>query len=199
RHGTGFLCRSGIIAMVSTIAFSCFIVVLAAQRLFELKKSEEHRRRLLMRGGREHGTGHFPFMALLHALWLIAMPLEVWLLDRPAYFFLALFAGVLFLLGQIFRLLAMRELGERWCARIITLPERPAITTGIFSYLRHPNYLGVVLEIAAAPMLHTAYVTATVFSILNGLILWVRIKEEEKALDVDNNYWASFKTLNKGR
>lgn len=169
------------------------------QRLFELYKSEVHRKRLLMRGGREYGAGHFPFMALIHAFWLIAMPLEVWFFERPIYPLLALGAGAFFLLGQVFRNLAMRELGERWCARIMTLPGRPPVTSGIFNYIRHPNYVGVVLEIAAAPMLHTAYLTAIIFSVFNALILWVRIKEEEKALDTDNNYWASFGALNKGR
>lgn len=193
------MCRSGVVAMVSMILFGSFITILALQRLWELKKSEQHRRQILMRGGREHGAGHFPLMALLHTLWLIAIVLEVWLLDRPVYISLALIAGLFFLIGQALRLLAMRELGERWCARIMTLPDRPPVTTGIFRYMRHPNYTGVVLEIAAAPLIHTAYITAIVFTILNGLLLWVRIREEERALDKDNNYWASFAAMNKGR
>lgn len=184
--------------MVTKIVFSIFIALLALQRLLELKKSEQHRRQILLRGGREHGAGHFPFMALLHTLWLIAIPLEVWLLNRPAVMGVAIIAGIFFMAGQILRLLAMRELGERWCARIMTLPGRPPITAGIFRFLRHPNYCGVVLEIAAAPLLHMAFISAIVFSLLNAWLLFVRIRQEERALELDNNYWASFAALSRG-
>lgn len=183
--------------MVTKLALSFFIALLALQRLFELKKSEQHRRQILMRGGREHGASHFPFMALLHATWLIAIPVEVWIFNRPAFTGVAIIAGAFFLGGQVLRLVAMHELGERWCARIMTLPNRPPVTNGIFRYLRHPNYTGVVLEIAAAPMLHMAYVTAIVFSVLNAWLLWVRIRAEERALNEDNNYFATFAALEK--
>lgn len=181
--------------MVSKYAYIIFISLLSLQRLFELKKSEQHRRQLLMRGGREHASEHFPFMALLHTLWLIAMPLEVWFFNRPIYFPLAIGAGILFIVGQILRLLAMQELGERWCARIMTLPGRTPVVKGIFRYLRHPNYMGVILEIASAPMLHTAYITAIAFSFLNAVLLWVRIRKEEQALNQDNDYFAAFNAL----
>lgn len=183
--------------MVTKLALSLFLGLLAVQRLWELRKSEQHRRQMLMRGGREHGASHFPYMAMLHTLWLLAIPLEVWFFDRPAYTAVAVIAGAFFLVGQVFRLLAMHELGERWCARIMTLPGRPPVTRGIFRYVRHPNYTGVVLEIAAAPMLHMAYMTAIVFSLLNAWLLWVRIRAEERALDQDNNYFATFAALSK--
>jgi methyltransferase len=181
--------------MVTKLAFGIFIGLLALQRLFELRKSEQHRRQILMRGGREHGASHFPYMALLHTLWLVAIPLEVWLFDRPASMPVAIAAGVFFLGGQVLRMLAMHELGERWCARIMTLPNRPPVTKGIFRFLRHPNYTGVVLEIASAPMLHMAYLTAIIFSLLNAWLLVVRIRAEEKALNEDNNYFATFAAI----
>ena len=182
---------------MSNYFFIFFVILLSLQRLFELKKSENNRRWLIAQGGREHGAEHFPFMAMLHAFWLIAMVAEVWFLQRIFIAPVAIIAGVIFLLGQLFRILAMRDLQERWCARIITLPGKAPVTTPLFRYLRHPNYIGVVLEIAAAPMIHMAYLSATIFTILNALLLWVRIRSEEQALNHDNNYWASFAAIKK--
>lgn len=185
--------------MISKILFSLFIVLLSIQRLWELNKSENNRKWLISKGGREHGAEHFPFMALLHATWLIAMVAEVWIFERNISLPIAILAAIFFIAGQLFRILAMRDLGERWCARIMTLPGKPPVTKGIFKLVRHPNYTGVVLEIFAAPMIHMAYLSAIVFTILNAILLWVRIRHEERALNQDNNYWASFANLKKGQ
>ncbi len=168
--------------MVTKLIFSGFVALLAVQRLWELRKSECHRKALLAKGGKEYAYEHFPFMALLHSMWLVAMVVEVWVFDRVALPLIAVFAILLFLLGQFFRLVAMHTLGERWCARIITLPDRPPIAMGIYRYMRHPNYVGVVLEIAATPMIHGAFLTAIIFSVLNCWLLKVRISAEEKAV-----------------
>ncbi len=166
--------------MVSKIIFTCFVVLLALQRLWELRKSQRHLRLLLARGGREHDFGHFPYMALLHGAWLVAMMIEVWY--REFNIIVASISSCFFIVGQIFRLLAMQLLGERWCARIVTLPDQPPIRAGIYRYIKHPNYVGVVIEIAAAPLIHSAFVTSIVFSILNIWLLKVRIAAEERAV-----------------
>lgn len=168
--------------MVSQIIFSVFVVVLTVQRGWELQKSERNRKALLKRGGQEHAFEHFPYMALLHSTWLLAMLVEVWVSGSNFNVALAWVATVAFVLGQIFRFAAMNTLGERWCARIITLPKEPPIKTGIYRIMRHPNYIGVVIEIVAAPLIHSAFVTAIVFSLLNLWLLKVRISAEEKAV-----------------
>jgi len=178
--------------MVSQIFFTIVVVAVALQRLIELQKSETNRHLLLAQGAREHAAAQMPWMAALHASWLIAMVLEVWILRRPFNATLAAVAFVFFLAGQVLRLLAMRDLGERWSARVLTLPGAPPVTRGIYRYLRHPNYIGVVIEIAAMPLLHSAYGTALIFSLLNGLLLHLRIRAEESALKADNNYDAAF-------
>jgi methyltransferase len=178
--------------MVSAILFTLLVAAVAFQRLLELRKSEAHRRTLLARGAREHAAFQMPWMAALHTMWLLAMVLEVWLLGRP--FALPLFGIALFffLAGQALRILAMRSLGERWSARVLTLPGEQPVTTGLYRYLRHPNYIGVVFEIAALPLLHSAYLTAILFSMLNGVLLYFRIRAEEAALKADNDYEAAF-------
>ncbi|RME55659.1 MAG: hypothetical protein D6795_02740 [Deltaproteobacteria bacterium] len=178
--------------MVSRVCFLGIVVLLAIQRLVELRVSRRNEARILAMGGREHAGGHFVVMKLIHLLWLIAMPLEVFLLDRPFRWSLFAVALPLLIVGQGLRYAAIRTLGWRWSVRIMTIPGLPPVTGGIYRYIRHPNYLGVVLELLAVPLLHGAWLTATLFSIANGLLLRIRIREEEKSLTHDNDYSAFF-------
>ena len=131
-------------------------------------------------------------MKLLHLLWFIAMPLEVFLLDRPFRWSLFGMAFLLLIIGQVLRYAAITTLGWRWSVRIVTVPDLPPVTGGIYRYIRHPNYLGVALELAAVPLLHGAYLSALFFSVANALLLVVRIREEERSLTEENDYRAYF-------
>lgn len=173
---------------ISFWAFGALVVLVAAQRLWELGRSRRHERLLLARGGREHARGQMPWMTALHTTWLIAMPLEVLLLQRPFQVSLAALAGVVFLAGQVLRIAAMRALGERWNVRVITVPGAAPVAGGVFRWVRHPNYLGVVLEIAALPLIHGAWLTAALWSVANAALLLFRIRAEEAALRADNDY-----------
>jgi len=176
----------------SLIAFVVVLIVLALQRLFELRLSRRNEAHMQAQGGREHDSGHFRWMKLLHASWFVAMLAEAWWLRRPFKPLLAAVAFVTFLAGQSLRYAAIRTLGPRWSVRIMTLPGAPPVDRGIYRYLRHPNYLGVVLEIAAVPLLHGAYLTSILFSLANSLLLRVRIAAEEQALDDCRQYTAVF-------
>ena len=175
---------------ITAWAFTGLVVIVALQRLWELVRSRRHERALLARGGREHARGQMPVMSALHASWLVAMPLEVVLLRREVSVGLAVAAGLVFLAGQGLRLAAMSALGERWTVKVITVPGAPPGDRGIFRWLRHPNYLGVVLEIAALPLVHGAWLTSLVWSVANGALLVARIRAEEAALRADNDYEA---------
>ena len=122
-------------------------------------------------------------MVAVHALWLAACVAEPLVLNRAVVPAMAGVALVMLLAGQALRWAARRALGPRWTVPIITLPGVPRVRSGPFRYLNHPNYLGVVLEIAALPLIHGAYLTAGVFSLANGLLLIWRIAEEERALE----------------
>ena len=173
---------------ITVWAFVSLVAIVAVQRLWELLRSRRHERALLARGGREHARGQMPWMSALHASWLVAMPLEVILFRREATVGVALVAGVVFLAGQGLRLAAMSALGARWTVRVITVPGAPPVDRGIFRWVRHPNYLGVVLEIAALPLVHGAWLTALLWSVANGALLAARIRAEESALRADNDY-----------
>ena len=182
--------------MVSRTAWTATALAAAVgvQRLWEVRKSARHEQALRARGAREHAPEQMRWMRLLHGAWLVAAPLEVALLRRrPSPAVTAAALGC-FAVGQGLRLAAMHELGERWTVRVMTLPGSPAVESGIFRHLRHPNYLGVVLEMAALPMIHGATLTAVAASVANALLLRARIAAEEEALRADSGYEALDRT-----
>jgi len=155
------------------------IVILAAvtlQRLSELWLSRRNTARLLEQGAREHAPGHYPLIVAVHAGWLATL---FWLAPgRDIHWWL--FA--LFMLLQAGRLWVLRTLGPRWTTRIIVLPNAPLVTGGPFRFVRHPNYLVVIGEIAVLPLVFGLWQIALVFSVLNAIVLAIRIRAEMSAL-----------------
>ena len=174
------------------IAFIGLLVFLAIQRLLELRHSQKNEAWIIAQGGREYFPRHFIFMKLTHTLWFFAMLAEVLLLGPAFNIYLAIPALVLTIAGQVLRYLAIRTLGKRWSVRIMALPGGPPVTGGIYKFIRHPNYLGVVLEIIAVPLLHGAFISAIVFTIMNAAVLYVRVRAEEQALREANDYGSAF-------
>lgn len=174
------------------ILYTLLVALVALGRLFELRIAEGNRRRLLARGGVEVAPGHYPWMVALHTALLISCPLEVWLLNRP---FLPVLAGaMLFLLiaAAALRWWVISTLDGRWTTRIVVLPGVAPVTGGPYRFLRHPNYLAVILEIVSLPLVHTAWLTALVFTLANALLLRVRIRAEESGLSRASGYEAAF-------
>ena len=146
------------------------------QRLAELLLAERNTKALLSEGAREHGAAHYPLLVAMHAAWLAA--LWWWGPGRPVDVpLLAIFA-----LLQLARLWVIATLGRRWTTRIIVLPGAPLVRTGPYRFLRHPNYWIVIGEIAVLPLIFGLVEVALVFSILNLIVLAVRIRSENEAL-----------------
>lgn len=164
------------------------IGLVVLERLLELVITERNARRLKARDGFEVGRNHFLPMALLHTGLLVAAPLEVFYFERP---FLPLFGTVMLLLlagTMALRYWAITSLGDRWTTRVFVVPGEPPVAKGPYRWLRHPNYLAVILEVAALPLIHTAWWTAVAFSIGNALVLRTRIRVEEEALQSQSDY-----------
>jgi len=178
--------------VVTRLLFLGFVAALGLQRLLELRLSRRNEQRILQHGGREHAPGTYRRIVALHAAWFAAMLLEVFLGRRRFRPRLAALALGLFAAGQALRLAAIRTLGGRWSTRIMTMPGEAPVRHGIYRHLRHPNYLGVELEILAAPLVHSACLTSVVFGTANLLLLRDRIQREEQALQEDNGYWQAF-------
>ncbi|HEY7214083.1 MAG TPA: isoprenylcysteine carboxylmethyltransferase family protein [Thermoanaerobaculia bacterium] len=174
------------------VLYTVLIGIVAVGRLFELRIAGRNYRALLARGGVEVGAEHYRWMVLLHTAFLIACPLEVWLLGRP---FIPALAAVMFLLAVMaaaLRWWVISTLHGRWTTRIVCLPGVAPVTGGPYRWLRHPNYLAVIVEMFALPLIHTAWLMAVVFSALNAVILGVRIRAEEAALSRLSDYGAAF-------
>ena len=146
------------------------------QRLFEMRLAESHSRKLLAEGAVEHGGEHYPFIVALHAAWLAA--LWWWAPGRPINIPLLILFGFL----QLGRVWVIRSLGERWTTRIIVKPGAPLIHRGPYRFVNHPNYVVVIGEIAVLPLVFGLWQIAVIFSLLNAVILTVRIRAENRAL-----------------
>jgi methyltransferase len=174
--------------MSTKYIFIGIIFAVILQRLFELRISKNNEAYVLSQGGKKHGDNLLGVVKVMQVSWWIAAIAEVWYLDRPFIFTLAFVCLSITLLGQVLRYLSMQALDRRWTLPIMTIPGLPAVDRGIYRYLRHPNWLGVILEIAALPLIHGAYLTAIVFSIANALLMMQRVQTEEQALAEHSNY-----------
>ena len=156
------------------VAILAFVTV---ERLAELRLAARNTRRLLARGAREHGAGHYPLIVLLHLAWLVTL----WVAAPPRQgidaFWLAMFV-----LLQAARIWVIATLGPRWTTRIIVLPDEPLVRQGPYRFLAHPNYWVVAGEIVVLPLVFGLPLVALVFTFLNAAMLAVRIREENRAL-----------------
>lgn len=147
------------------------------QRLAELVVAHRNTRRLLARGAREVGAGHYPLFILLHASWLVAIALTTPLDRQPIWPLIGVFA-----LLQGLRIWVVTTLGPYWTTRVITLDDAPLVRRGPFRFVRHPNYWVVCGEIAVLPLAFGDWPVALVWTLLNALLLTHRIRVETEAL-----------------
>ena len=155
------------------------IVILALvtlERLIELPIARSNTKRLLAASGYEVAPGHYPLIVALHATWLAAL----WWLAPGRPVSLPLLA--LFGLVELGRIWVLATLGKRWTTRIIVVPGETLVRRGPYRFLNHPNYAVVVAEIALLPLVFGLWRTAIIFSLLNAVLLTIRIREENRAL-----------------
>jgi methyltransferase len=156
--------------------------LVALERLAELVVSKRNLAWSRARGGGEHGKGHYPIMVLLHSGLLVGAVVEVAVADRPFLPALGWPMLAVVIASQALRWWCIRTLGPRWNTRIVVVPGLPLVHRGPYRVLSHPNYVAVILEGAALPLVHTAWVTALAFTVLNLPLLAVRIRAEEAAM-----------------
>jgi methyltransferase len=163
------------------------VTFLIVQRLAELGLAQWNTARLRVGGGVEFGASHYPLMVALHAAWLLGL----WMLghDHPVD---PLWLAV-FILLQAGRLWVIASLGQRWTTRVIVLPSASSVARGPYRWLRHPNYVVVVFEIAVVPLALGLPLFALVFSLGNTTLLAYRIRVENQALA-----WAALAASNGG-
>jgi len=162
-----------------TVVAGVILGLVTLQRLGELVLSRRNTERLLARGAYEAAPGHYPLIVALHAAWLVGLwYLAVWCRDAGvSWSWLALFVIL-----QGLRVWVIATLGPRWTTRIIVLPDAPLVRRGLYRFVSHPNYCIVAAEILVLPLCFGLVWYGIVFSVLNALVLWIRIRAEEAAL-----------------
>jgi methyltransferase len=167
---------------MSTGWYLVLLGLVALERLAELIVSTRNARRAKAMGGVETGQGHYPAMVALHTGLLVGCAVEVVVTDRPFIPWLGWSMLALVVASQALRWWCIRTLGVRWNTRVIVVPGLPLVTGGPYRWMNHPNYVAVVVEGIALPLVHTAWVTAVLFTALNIPLLAVRLRCEEAAL-----------------
>ena len=165
---------------LGTLQASAIVLLsfVTAQRLAELVYARRNEARLMARGAIEHAPEHYWLIVALHGAWLAGL----WLMaahtpTNPIWL-------IVFVVLQVLRLWVLATLKDRWTTRIIVLPQAPLVSNGPYRFIRHPNYAIVAAEILVLPMVFDLYAYAMAFSVLNAVILGIRIRAEERALQI---------------
>jgi methyltransferase len=162
--------------------FLVLVTLVGLERVAELVVARRNASWSLAHGGVEVGAGHYPAMVALHTGLLVGAVCEVWLADRPFLPWLGWLLVATVVAAQALRWWCIRTLGRQWNTRIIVVPGLSRVTAGPYRWLAHPNYVAVAVEGLALPLVHTAWIAATTFTVANMSLMWVRIRAENRAL-----------------
>jgi methyltransferase len=162
--------------------YALLIVGVGLERLTELVVSNRNRAWSRARGGIEFGVGHYPVMVTLHTGLLAACLVEAIALHRPFIPALGWLMLTIVVAAQGLRWWCIATLGRQWNTRVVVVPGAARVARGPYRFLPHPNYVAVVAEGVALPLVHTAWITAFAFSVLNAALMTTRIKVENAAL-----------------
>lgn len=169
--------------MGSVSWYVVLIALVVIERIAELVVSKRHAAWALSRGGIEYGRGHYPPMVVLHTGLLVGCLIEVFVAERQFSPVLGWSMVIVVLVAQALRWWCIVTLGKMWNTRVIVTPGLPLVRRGPYRKIPHPNYVAVVAEGIALPLVHSAWITAIVFTVLNAWLLSVRIRTENTALD----------------
>jgi methyltransferase len=163
------------------MAFILFILFIILLRIGELILSRRNEIWLLQNGATEYGQQHYPYIVALHVLFLCSLIIEYSTKQTASF---SLFFLVLYFLLLAFKTWVITSLGKFWNTKIYHISGFPLIKNGVYKYIKHPNYLIVITEIAVIPLVFHLYFTAFTFTVLNAIMLSVRIREENKVLKI---------------
>ncbi|ADM38199.1 isoprenylcysteine carboxyl methyltransferase family protein [Bacillus spizizenii ATCC 6633 = JCM 2499] len=162
--------------------FWLLIAILIAQRAAEMAVARQNEQKVKKQGAIEFGESHYPYIIIMHILFFLSLIAEVLLMNKqPSSWWIGIAAAILIV--QAVRYWALCSLGAYWNTKILVVPGAELVKKGPYKWMKHPNYTVVILEILLIPLLYQAYVTMCLFSIVNAVLLTVRIRTEDKALE----------------
>ena len=159
-----------------------FIGIVGIERLIGLVVAHRNAKWAIAHGGKELGLDHYPAMVSLHALLLVSCLVEVWALGRPFIPWLGWPMIAVVVLSSAIRWRCAAALGRHWNPRLIVIPGAPLVRHGPYRWVRHPDYIAVVAEVAALPLIHSAWLTAIAVHVANALVLTERIRAGERRI-----------------
>jgi methyltransferase len=174
-----------------TNAYLALLALVGLGRLVELRISRRNQQQLAKQGVRKIAEPHFRWMVFVHAGVLAGAAAEVMLLHRPLIPALAVTMAVLFVLANALRWWVIQTLAGHWNVEVMASSRVGVVTAGPYRWVRHPNYVAVVIELFALPMIHTAWITALAGTLANLEILRRRLRVEEGILMADPTYRAT--------
>lgn len=164
---------------MKTAALLLFVYVVIS-RLVELYISRRNTRKLVEAGGKEYSSEHYPYMMTMHVAWLVLIAGLFWYqyatVEISAFFF------AVYLVFQVLRVWVLATLGRYFTTKIVSVDNLPLINHGPYRFVRHPNYAVVIGEIFCLPMVFGFWHIALIFSVLNLVVLFVRISRENQVL-----------------
>ena len=158
------------------ILFVSFVILLRIAELYVARRNEKW---MVQNGAVEYGKKHYPFIIALHSLFFVSLIIEYSMQQTPSFSLIFL---LIYLLLIAFKVWIIASLGKFWNTKIFRIQNYPLINKGPYKYIKHPNYIIVIAEIALIPLIFQLYYTALIFTLLNAIMLSVRIKEENLAL-----------------
>lgn len=162
--------------------FWLLIAILIAQRAAEMAVARQNEQKVKKQGAIEFGESHYPYIIIMHILFFLSLIAEVLLMNKqPSSWWIGIAAAILIV--QAVRYWALCSLGAYWNTKILVVPGAELVKKGPYKWMKHPNYTVCILEILLIPLLYQAYVTMCLFSIVNAVLLTVRIRTEDKALE----------------
>ncbi|MHB8606184.1 MAG: isoprenylcysteine carboxylmethyltransferase family protein [Thermoplasmatota archaeon] len=162
--------------------FTALLALMGVLRVVELRLSRANVASLVMGGAEATARDGFGLIVAVHVSFFVLALVEFVVSPRAGYWGGSVFFAVLFLAGTALRYWAITTLGSRWSVRVVVLPGAPLVARGPYRFFRHPNYVGVIVELLAFPLIFGLFATAALVTLANGVALARRIAIEERAL-----------------
>jgi methyltransferase len=162
------------------MVFWGFIVFLIGQRFLELLITRSNEKWLLTQGAIEYGKEHFPYMVIMHILFIISLLVEYLTGNRTGFSIILL---IIYAMLLVLKIWTISSLGKYWNIKIYRIPKAVPVKRGPYKFMKHPNYFIVICELIVIPLAFHLYYTAIIFSLLNALMIRIRIRTENTVWD----------------
>ncbi len=163
--------------LIALVALAAILLVMAA----EARVSRRNERALRARQAVEPPGDVYAVMQWAYPALFVAMAVEGAIAGADS----GMHTGVGLLVltaSKVLKFWAIRTLGPRWTFRVLVVPGEPLVERGPYAFVRHPNYVAVVGEIVGTALLVGARVTGPAAVVLFGVLLYKRIRVEDRAL-----------------